>query len=301
MLCCIVNGMDARRSRVTRYEGGDGMRRTMMACLLAAGLLGGAAAHAREIQVHDANCGYTTPYDVQVLPEGIRFHRNDGAPGDVFIHDGHVRVDGRDVAVNGGDAARLRDYEQQVRLLLPEVAGVARDGLAIGFGAMRTVLATFAENDDERRRMTRRLDDNYQLAVQRVDDGLGKGVWQSGDMEDVVAKSITASVSDLVAKVAGQAVTAALSGDESKVAALEARADSLDKSIDREVNKRADELDRRVQALCPRLDALDSLQKQFQFRLADGSRLQLLMYDKDNKKLITAREQARAGGGDSAH
>ena len=283
------------------------MRTTMMACALAAGLALGGSAYAHDVQghglqVHDGNCGYSTAYDVQVMPNGIGFHRNDGKPADVFMHDGHLRVDGREVAVNSDDTARLRDYEGQVRSLLPEVTAIAREGINIGFAAMRTVLMTFAENEDERRRMVSRLDENHRLALARIDEGLGKGVWKSDDMEEVVEKSIETSVSDLVSKVAGEAVSAALSGDESKVAALEARADSLDKSIDREVNKRADELDKRADALCPKLSSLDALQRQFQFRLRDGSRLQLLAYDsKDNKKLVTAKDSARAGGGDSAH
>jgi hypothetical protein len=278
------------------------MRITMMACVWLVGLAAGGVAHAHTVQIHGDHCGYSTDYDLQVQPQGIAFHRNDGRPGDVFMHNGQLRVDGREVVVNGDDAARLRDYEQQVRQLLPEVAAIAREGVNIGFGAMRTVLMTFAQNDDERRRMIDRLDQNHRLALARVDDGLGKGVWKSGDMDEVVERSVQTSVSDIVSKVAGEAVSAALSGDESKVAALEARADSLDKSIDREVNKRSDDLDRRVDALCPRLSSLDALQRQFQFRLQDGSRLQLLAYDnKDNKKLITATDSARAGGGDSVH
>lgn len=298
MLCCIVT---FEGHGTWRTEGND-MRTTMMACAMAAGLALGSSVHAHELQVHDGHCGYSTAYDVQVMADGIGFHRDSGRPVDVFMHDGHLRVDGRDVVVTSDDAARLRDYEQQVRQLLPEVADIAREGVNIGFAAMRTVLVTFAENEDERRRMVGRLDENHHLALARIDDGLGKGVWKSDDMEEVVAKSVENSVSDLVSKVAGQAVSAALSGDESKVAALEARADSLDKSIDREVNKRANELDKRADALCPRLSSLDALQRQFQFRLQDGSRLQLLAYDnKDNKKLVTASDSARAGGGDSTH
>lgn len=279
------------------------MRITLMACAMAAGLAFGGSVHAHEFHVHDGNCGYSTPYDVQVMSNGIGFHRNDGRPTDVFMHDGHLRVDGRDVAVNSDDAARLRDYEQQVRQLLPEVAGIAREGVDIGFAAMRTVMMTFADNDDERHRMIGRLDDSHKLALARIDESLGRGEWKSNDMEEVVGRSVESSVSDLVSTVAGQAVTAALSGDEAKVAALEARADSLDKSIDREVNKRADALDKRADALCPRLSSLDALQRQFQFRLQDGSPLRLLAYDNQSnkKKLVTATDSARADGGESAH
>lgn len=278
------------------------MRKTWLAWALAAGVAFGGAVQARDIHFSDGNCGYSTDYDVRVTPDGIDFQRTAGQPGRVFMHDGQLRVDGREVAVSAGDAARLRAYETQVRALLPEVAGIAREGVDIGFAAMRTVLLTFAENNDERQDMVGRLDQNHRLALARIDDGLGKGVWKQHDMDDVIEGSIQASVSDLVGKVTGAAVKAALSGDQGKVAALEARADSLDATIDKEVNARADQLDQRAAALCPRLGSLDQLQQQMQFRLQDGSRLVLLTHDNSNhKKLATATDQARAAGGDSAH
>ncbi|QNJ99915.1 DUF2884 family protein [Dyella telluris] len=277
------------------------MRTTLMACALATGWALVGTAQAGGVDVHDDRCGYSTDYDVQVMPDGVAFHRDNGKPADVFMHDGHLRVDGRNVAVNNDDALRLRDYERQVRQLLPDVASVARDGVNMGFAAMRTVLMTFAENDDERHRLVGRLDDNHRQALARIDNGLGKGVWKVTDMERVVEKSIETSVSDLVAKVAGEAVEAALTGDGDRVAALEARASTLDQSLDREMGRRSGELGRRAEALCPKLGSLDALQQQFQFRLPDGSRLQLLDDDKDNKKLITATDSARAGRGDLVH
>lgn len=278
------------------------MRKTWLAWVLVAGVAFGGVAQARDIHFSGGNCGYSTDYDVRVTPDGIDFQREAGQPGHVFMHDGLLRVDGRDVAVSADDAARLRAYEAQVRVLLPEVAGVAREGVNIGFAAMRTVLLTFAESTDERQAMVGRLDQNHRQALARIDDGLGKGLWKQHDMDDVVEDSIQSSVSDLVGKVTGAAVKAALSGDQRQVAALEARADSLDATIDKEVNARADQLDQHAAALCPRLSSLDQLQQQMQFRLQDGSRLILLTHDnKNHKKLATATDSARAAGGDPAH
>lgn len=271
------------------------MRKTIMVLALAAGVLVAGSGQAVEVHSHNGNCGYSSDYDVTVMPDGIGFRRDSGHPGDVFMHDGHLRVDGRDVAVGADDAGRLRDYETQVRSLLPEVAEIAREGVDIGYAAMRTVLLTFAENDSERRDMVSRLDRNHREALARIDAGLGKGMWKPHDMDDVIETGVQQSVSDIVGKVTGAAVTAALSGDQSKVAALQARAESLDKSIDHEVNSRSDDLNRRAGALCPRLGALEKLQQQFQFRLQDGAPLQLLKRDgSDNKKLVTAAKPARA-------
>lgn len=271
------------------------MRTTLMACAMAAGMAIGGGAQAKGYQINDLHCGYSTDYDVSVQPAGIAFTRTDGHPGDVFMHDGHLRVDGREVAVSADDAGRLRQYEQNVRSLMPEVAGIAREGVTIGFAALRTVLMTFADNEGERREMVGRLDQNRQQALARIDSTLGKGVWKRHEIDDVIGQGIQSSVSDLAGKVAGAAVSAALSGDDSKVAALQARADTLDQTIDKEIDGRSDALNKRAEALCPRFSALDQLQQQFQFRLQDGSRLKLVTHEnQDNKKLITAADHARA-------
>jgi len=269
---------------------------TIMALALAGAMALGGAAEAREGHARNGSCGYSTDYDVHVQQDGIDFRRDAGKPSDVFIHDGHLRVDGSEVAVSANDATRLRAYESQVRSALPEVTAIAREGVNIGYAAMRTVLMTFARNDSERQDLVARLDGNHRDALKRIDDNLGKGMWRQHDVEDLFESNIGPAVSELAGKIAGEAVTAALSGDQSKVAALEARASSLDKSIDREVNSRADQLDKQADALCLRFGALDQLQQQFQFRLQDGSRLQLLKRDnKDNKKLVTAKDPVRAG------
>lgn len=260
------------------------MRIAVTAITLALGLALAAPASAHEIHVHHQSCEYSSDYDVQVDASGIRFERDSGTLAKVFIHDGRLQVDGRGIAVSAGDATRLREYENNVRALLPEVAGVAREGVDVGFAAMRAVLMTFAENDSERRQLIGRLDDNHRRAMAQVEGSLDQGVWKHAAIGRALGDSIQDTVSDLVSKVTASAVKAALSGDQSKVAALQARADSLDKTIDKEINTRADRLEQHAQALCPRLQSLAQLQQQFQFHLADGSRLELVTKDKDDNK-----------------
>ena len=264
------------------------MRYAMTA--LALGLAAVAPAGARDIHINRESCGYETPYDTQVDASGIRFTRDDGSPNKVFMHDGQLRVDDRDVAVSAADAARLRQYEDRVRALLPEVAGIAREGVDVGFAAMRLVTMTFAESESERRELVGRLDRRRAQALADIDGSLGRGVWKHDAISESLRDSVQESVGDLVGKVTGGVVSAALSGDRSKVAALEAKADSLDKSIDEEIDARADHLSDRAHALCPRLQALDGLQQQFQFRLDDGSRLRLVMRSKDDNDKAPAKK-----------
>jgi hypothetical protein len=258
------------------------MRKTFSLLTLAVGMALGAQVQAHGLHINNDQCGFSTNYDVRVNAEGIAFDREDGKPSSVFMHDGHLRVDGRQVALSEADAGRVRQYEGQVRALLPEVAGIVREGLDIGFGAMTTVATTFAENGEERERLLTRLNRNHADALRQIDQGIGNGVWKQHEVSDVIEEGVEGTVSEMVSTVTANAVKAALSGDQSQVAALEARADSLDKSIDKAVNARADELDRRAQALCPRLTTLEQLQQQLQFRLDDGSQLQLLSREKEH-------------------
>lgn len=256
------------------------MRKTLSLLTLAIGVALGAQAQAHDLHIHGDRCSFTTDYDVRVNDAGIAFSRDDGTPAKVFMHDGQLRVDGRAVTVNAADAARLRDYEGTVRSLLPEVAGIAREGLDIGFSALTTVATTFAEDGDERARLLARLNRNHAQALSRIDAGLGSGVWGRHDMQDALGDSVEGAVSELVSTVTAGAVKAALSGDQTRIAALEARADSLEKTIDREVDARADRLEVRARAMCPRLAALDQLQQQLEFRLPDGSPLRLIGHER---------------------
>ena len=73
-----------------------------------------------------------------------------------------------------------------------------------------------------------------------------------------------------------QAVSAALSGDESAANAIEERAKRLEKEIEASVEAPARALEARVNALCPRVEELDRLENQLELRLPNGDPLNLL-------------------------
>ncbi|KAF1008222.1 MAG: hypothetical protein GAK28_01201 [Luteibacter sp.] len=218
---------------------------------------------------------YSTPYDVDVTQAGLSFHRTDGTPSRVFLHDGALQVDGRAVAVSTTDADALRRYEAGVRRLMPLVASVARDAIEVGYSAMTTVTMTFAE-PDQRSRMLEKIRRKQAEALRSVDEGVGAGHWSSDRMIETAAGSVSDSVGELVGSVTSSAVTAALSGDTAKVAALQARATSLSKALDTEMDKRSKALDQRANAICPQVNELSDIQQGWHIRLPDGSPLQLM-------------------------
>ena len=244
------------------------------AMLLALGAAG--TAQATDVHTHRLSCSYTSDYDVQIKADGIAFTRDGGHPGDVFMHDGTLRVDGKAMAVSDADAARLREYEHELRDLLPAVAGLARDGVDIGYSALTTVVATLAENGDERTRLLHELRDRHDEAVRHIDGTVGQGRWNAGDETNLFGDDLQKTVTDLVGNVTGDIVKDALSGDSNRLASLQARTDALDASIDKAVDVPAEKLGQRAEALCPHLSHLQQLQQQFQFRLPNGERLQLI-------------------------
>lgn len=237
--------------------------------------------HATDGHSHHLSCAFNSAYDIQVQAGGIAFTRNSGAPARIFMHDGALQVDDRTVAVSAADAARLRDYEAQVRELVPAVAAIARDGVEVGYSALTTVVATLAENGDERTRLLHELRERHNEAVQHIDSTFGHGLWTAGGENDLFGTHLQDTVEDLVSNVTADVVKGALSGDSSRLAALQARTSALQATLGKAVNAPADELGQRAEALCPHFSRLEQLQQQFQFRLPNGERLQLISQDMD--------------------
>ena len=263
------------------------MRHLLATTGLAAALAfsaGTAAANGFSFNTDTCKHDYSTPYDVDVTSAGLSFHRTEGTPARVFLHDGALKVDGRDVAVSARDAESLRRYEDGVRKLMPEIAEISRRGVGIGFDAMTTVTMTFAE-PAQRDAMLAKLKRKQAQALKEIDEGVGSGHWSSDRMTETVAGSVSDSVGELVGSVTSSAVSAALSGDSTKVAALTARADALDKSLNQEMDKRSKDLGARANGICPRVNELADLQQGWSIRLPDGKPLELMtIKPKDSSK-----------------
>lgn len=267
------------------------MRRLAFAiALLGTGTLAlPAQARVHGLELHTA-CSVSSHYNLAVRDDGLQFTRNDGSRQQLFMHDGHLRVDGRTLTVSQDDAARLRQYETNVRALLPQVAAIARDSVGIGFNALTTVAATFADSPDERTRVIQQLAGQRRQMLGKIEQSLGQGRWQPDDFDQMMDEDMGDAVATLVSTVASRAVKATLSGDQDQVAALEARAQSLDSSIQKAIDGPAERLGKRADALCPRLVELDQLQHQFHVRLPDGKPLTLMsMEQTDGGAVADAR------------
>ncbi|MEP7044093.1 MAG: DUF2884 family protein [Dokdonella sp.] len=253
------------------------MKRVILAA--AVGALFATAARA-EIDIHAADCGLHSDYSLSVNPDSLEFRRKSGKPADIVIANGSLRVDGLMLDVSAADRQRLLDIEHGVRDTLPEVKAIAHEAIAIAIDAVTEVSAAFAKDGEAARASAQHLARTARELDQRIAESNNFSDWKEGDIDRLVESVAGTLVSEVVGNVAGQAITVALSGDEKAAAELEARADGIDKKIERIVERRSKELERRAEGLCPRLHTLASVASGLDVRLADGRRLDLVRLDR---------------------
>ena len=249
------------------------MKATLLALALVATLPAAAFAHSH---LHVGDCGVHSDYSLSIKPDRLVFTKKSGTPGEVEIAHGTLTVDGSLVAVNEADAKRLRDAEREVRELVPEIKDIARDAVAIAFDAVGQVAAAFARDGDRARASAERIAKLGHEIDRKIAETDSFDHWQDADIDRLVDTTVEAVVPEIVGNVTAEALKVAFTGDEAAAAALEARAEGIERSVERAVEKQAAELEGRALSLCPRLRALDRVENDLDLRLSDGSRLDLV-------------------------
>jgi Protein of unknown function (DUF2884) len=249
------------------------MKRSM--ALLALALLGGSPAYA-DINIGHADCSLHSEYSLAINPNDLTFTRKTGPAATVVISDGTLRVDDRRLTTSAADQRRLRDIEQGVRQSIPEVKAIAHAAISIAFEAVGEVAAAFARDPESARASAQRLSRTAHDLDARIESSDGFSGWQKEDVDRVVGGAVQSVVGELAATVAARAVTVALSGDEKAAADLEARANGIDKTVDRILAKHSKDLDQRALGLCTRLRTLAGMEDRLELRLPDGKPLQLV-------------------------
>lgn len=250
------------------------MRKRWVVLCVSVGLAAMTQVQAHDMRIEGDHCGYDSVYDVQVKSGGIDFSRSDARPADVFMHDGQLSVDGRAVAVSADDAARLRDYEAGMRELLPQMAGIAQEAVGIGFDSLAIVAATLGGSRHHRDALVDGLNQQRREALRELGAHMNAQRWDQQGLGRALEQPMTDAANALASSLTRHVLWSVLTGRTSDV---EARADTVDQSVDKEMDARSGKLDARVKAVCPSLRALDQLQQQFRFRLADGSPLKLIV------------------------
>ena len=240
-----------------------------IACLLA---FATGAAHAdtakQAPELSSQECGLSTPYNVQVDGGGIWLYRRDGSPKEIFFHDGTLSVDHRVQAISDADARRLRLMENDARVLMPEVAGIARESIGITFDALAGVMRTMTESE----RKARKVERYRERALEHIDGSLGKGRWD----QDVFGEKFEANVEQVIEEVTGSITRSALwAAFTGRADRIDERADRVDQEVDSLVEARSAVLEKQAHALCAQVATLRKLQDALEYRY-EGAPLVML-------------------------
>lgn len=236
------------------------MRHTI---LVLAGLFACAAsatqALAKTPELSSHECGLSTSYNVRVDRDGVQLYRHDGAPREIFFHDGALRVDHRPQTIGEADARRLRQMEDGTRALVPEVAGIARESVDITFDALASVVQTMTGSE----RKARKIERYRERALDHVENSLGKGHWD----QDAFGEEFEADVEEVAGEVAHSVSRSVLwAVFTGRAHSIDERADRVDQEVDKLVEARSVVLENHAQALCHRVTALRQLQDTLEYR-----------------------------------
>lgn len=220
----------------------------------------------------DLRCNVHSDYDVQIDDDHVSFSREGAAPAKVELHDGLLTIDGRHAVLSKEDEARIARLLKETRVLAPEVAAIALDAVDIAFMAMSEVAVGLLDDSDDTL-------DRLAEARKRVEADLHAkplGAFDDQRRADLVGDAVAELVPALVADVVQAALVAAFTGDTAKADSLEARAAKIEREVERRIEPRARELEVRAKALCERMAGIDAIEDDLEYRMPDGSRLDIL-------------------------
>ena len=235
--------------------------RRVLPCLL---LCATATVHAK-----DVSCQIESDYDLSINAQSVILTRDSGTPKWVVIRGERLFVDDRWVALTTEDRRRLSDFDRGVREAMPLAREIGRDAADIAFTALGEVAAGFS-NDPAQTRA--RLDQ----ARDRIDARLARSVsanrFDGSDLGKGIGEAVSEVIPLVIGDIVGGAVRAALSGDTRRLEEME----NLDKQIEARIEPRANALEKRAEALCVKLEALERLDSALAYRLPAGEALDLL-------------------------
>ena len=208
-----------------------------------------------------ATCHASSSYDITVKPDSLMFDRPSPAPFHVDLRSGALLTDGKTVSLNAENQDRLALFERQLRALVPQVRRVAQNGVDMAVQGMRAEANGMELSADTRAEMDRRLNTHANELKRRIAVSQSTHDWQ-GDFADQTMNQIGADLLPLLASDLGQqAINAALSGDLQTAAGLRDRAASLATELQPRMERRMQALRPQIQALCPAIEQLATLQQ----------------------------------------
>lgn len=234
--------------------------RLSLALLVAPGVAGAAGTALAGDDADAVRCRVDSDYALSVSERSVVFTRDDATPKAVVMRQGRLFVDGRWRELSPADRARVEAFERGAREAMPEAQQLGRDAADIAFAALSEVAAGFSSDPAAAQA-------RYAKVRAQLDARLARSVTATHFSADELGRGIAEAVGEvipsLLGDIVGGAISAAFSGDASRLQRLE----QLDAQIEAQVQPRAKALEQRAQALCRRMQALDALDDALELRI----------------------------------
>jgi len=226
---------------------------------------------AHEMEVHTHSCNVDTDWSVRMHRRAFVFSREGHDPAEVGIGGGRLFIDGKEQQLSAADHARVSRIEKEMTDSLPLMHDIVVESVDIAFYALTEVARGLAT--DPKAAMA-----DLQRAQVRVRAEMQNKPLAAFD-GDAIGGIIEPVVQEFVPDIVGGAVKGALGaafGGEKKANEFEARMQRMETELDRNVDARAKLLEPKAEEMCGRLQSIDRIDDELEFRLPDGQRLDLL-------------------------
>lgn len=246
----------------------------MKRCLLALALfaaVGAAQAHGRDAHF---SCDIDSRYDFSTYRNAFVFEQKQESPHRITLGGGRLYIDGREAQLSEGDRARLREFETELRRLMPEVQHVTSEAVEIAFTALDEVARALSSHPKE---TIAKLDKAHALAQRELRKQ--PSLMFSKDREPDIDAIIEPILADFVPEVTGGAVSMAMKAvfaDDKERAEIQARMERMKDVLEVKVDARAKQLEPLAEAMCQRMERMDSIDNALEYRLPNGDRIEFL-------------------------
>jgi hypothetical protein len=218
-------------------------------------------------------CNFESDYTFSQQGRTLVFSK-EASPGKrIMIQDGRMVIDGKELSLSADDKTRVSEFENEMRLLIPQVKLVTSEAIDIAFTALIEVSRGL--NGEENNTTIRKLQ-NAQVTLHNSLNKNSALIINDDIDEKIIEPIVTDFVPDVVSAAVKQALAIAFSGDDSKAKAFEARMDNMGKEIETKVEARAQKLEPLAQAMCGRLRNMDKIEDSMAFRLSNKQKINLL-------------------------
>jgi hypothetical protein len=229
---------------------------------------------------HEHKCDITSDWSVRTHRRAFVFARKDHSPGEIGIGGGRLFVDGKEATLVAADQARVARLEQEMNALVPQLREIVVQAVDIAFDALVEVARGLGSDPGDTvadlQRAQKKLHAHMDAQPLSALDG------------DAIGEAIAPVMSEFVPEIIGGAVKGALKaafGGAGSAAEFEQRMQKMERQLDTKVEARAKDLEPLADAMCQRLQTIDRIDDELEYRLPDGARLDLLRVRRDDESM----------------